>query len=799
MNLRYTLGTFFSSSLIIFAMSSCADKELSENNHGVIPQGNGIVFGANANYAGGAQSRTDYGDYETDQDGNKVSQKILWLDTDSVDIYSEKSPNYTQVEYGIQKVDGKDYLLALGDGLQWDYSSQTQDFYAVYPSKNSIKNEAVKNLVKFEKGVLTGYVPVNQQHTITKENGKWIAKPNMDYLYMAAVAKNYPVPTDPEKSGISLDFVPLTTTLEVTFVGPTEAPIASFNVFAPEKNPIAGSFTCDLAGKLGEDGYPICEYAPSSTVRNMITVTTYYEENGKQKPIELEAGETITFNVFLLPHQDLTDISLRVAGFNTASKTMTLAKGENKVVLQPHKKTCVKVNAPQISTGDQNNWISGINDKVLVSQLSIPGTANSFSYAYNKDNPEWYKTQSKSIEEQWKAGIRCFELKCPENSKGNSLEGSPLQCNRQDVGITFGEAVDKIWNLVHGSSEFAMIIPAFESNSGRGSYLTDFVNDLNQFFTDHQSQYKFTTYGRDLTVGDARGSLMFISRITSEEDGNLNIGEPVEGVFIDQWGSLKDNWKRRGYPVDNWAIHNSGTNMEENYMLNTGVVPNVPQRDETKVDFMHKTKRAGGTEGSAYIQDWSRVVREDKNFELYKHYEWNWGYELVYTQYVYWKESMTEKQNDVWKTFELAIEDNNNQQGSTFYINSLDGYYVDSSIELSYKPFIQGRSDSYHGNGVGQTNSYSYGNGGVAGNIAGFAADINNYFYNEILKYGVDNIYGPMNIVLLDRVYEEGGGSYLPSVIIINNYRFPLITIDDISNSGQGTDGSYEAGGSIIK
>lgn len=171
MNLRYTLGTFFSSSLIIFAMSSCADKELSENNHGVIPQGNGIVFGANANYAGGAQSRTDYGDYETDPDGNKVSQKILWLDTDKVDIYSEKSPNNTQVEYGIQKVDGKDYLLALGDGLQWDYSSQTQDFYAVYPSKNSIKNEAVKNLVKFEKGVLTGYVPVNQQHTITKENG----------------------------------------------------------------------------------------------------------------------------------------------------------------------------------------------------------------------------------------------------------------------------------------------------------------------------------------------------------------------------------------------------------------------------------------------------------------------------------------------------------------------------------------------------------------------------------------------------------------------------------------------------
>lgn len=802
MNLRYTLGTFFSSSLIIFAMSSCADKELSENNHGVIPQGNGIVFGANASYAGGAQSRTDYGDYETDPDGNKISQKILWLETDHVDIYSEKSPNYTQVVYGIQKVDGKDYLLALGDGLQWDYSSQAQDFYAVYPSKNSIKNEAIKNLVNFENGVLTGYVPVNQQHNITKEDGKWVAKPNMDYLYMAAVAKNYPIPTDPEQSGISLDFVPLTTTLEVTFVGPTEAPIASFNVFAPESSPIAGSFTCNLAGDLGEDGYPICNYSPSSTVRNMITVTTYYEENGRQKPIELADGETITFNIFLLPHQNLTDISLRVAGFNTASRTMTLAKGENKVVLQPHKKTCVKVAAPRINTGETNYWLSGIDDKVLVSQLSIPGTANSFSYLYNDANSDWYKTQSKTIIEQWNAGIRCFELKCPQSSS-NTLEDSPLQCNRKDVGITFGEAVDQIWELVQGTSEFAMIIPAFESNSGRGEYLLDFVSDLNNFFLTHGKIYKFTTYDRNLIVKDARGSLMFISRITSEEDGDLDIGTPEQGVFIHQWGSLKDNWKRRGYPVDNWGRNsNWGESCMEYYMLNGGNIPdNIPVRNNQNVDFKHTTIRQGGSKGSAYIQDWSRVVKTSGNYLLFNSTDY-WGNSIEWSRYAYWKESKTEKENDVWNTFLLAIEDNSNQQGSTFYINSLDGYYVDQSINLSCKPYVEGRSEGYR-NGysftAGNNDTYSYGNGGVAGNIAGFATDINNYFYNEILKYGVDNIYGPMNIILLDRVYEEGGGSYLPSVIIINNYRFPLITIDDISNSGQKTDSSYEAGGSIIK
>lgn len=53
-----------------------------------------------------------------------------------------------------------------------------------------MSNEAVKNVVSFENGVLKGYIPVNQQHTITKDDkGAWIAKPNMDYLYMAAVQK----------------------------------------------------------------------------------------------------------------------------------------------------------------------------------------------------------------------------------------------------------------------------------------------------------------------------------------------------------------------------------------------------------------------------------------------------------------------------------------------------------------------------------------------------------------------------------------------------------------------------------
>lgn len=782
MKLKWYLNLSLFSAMALTVMNGCTEEEFAQQDNN-IPKGNGIVFGANASYAGDPQSRTEYGDYVIDETtGKKVSQAIEWLNTDHVDIYSPTSPNQNKVEYGITNVNNSQaYLLALGDGLQWDRTSSTQDFYAIYPSKESMSNTAVKNVVSFENGVLKGYIPVNQQHTITKggETG-WTAKPNMDYLYMAAVQKGYPVPaSDAQDDGVSLHFVPLTTTLELTIKGPTQAPIASINVFANDGDNIAGYFSCDLtkAGTTTTDNNNLtCNYESSATVRNMITISGYYDDGGTQKPLELADGESITFNVFLLPHTDLDNISIRIAGFNTASKTMELPK----VTLHPHQKTCVTVSAPKISSGEVNNWITGMNDNVLVSQLSIPGTANSFSDEYTGTDAEYYKAQTASFEDQWNAGIRCFELRCP-NSTTNSLEDVQLQCNRQDLGITFGKAVDLIWQKVQNSGEFAMIMPAFESNAGRGTNVTDFANDLNQFFTDHKD-YKYTTYSRDLTVGEARGTLMFLARITSEEDGSLELPLPGQGVFIDQWGSLKDNWARRGYPVDNWAKNTSLSTSMEHSMLNTGTIPTLPTKGA--VNYVHKTTRADDSKGNAYIQDWARVVKESKNYSLYTSYKydhWNWGpvYVEDYTQYIYWQESLTEKQKDIWNTFELAIEDNNNQQGSTFYINCLDGYYVDDAVMLSKKPYIEGGSGSYtDSNGDSQT--LGYGNGGIAGNIDAFATDINNWFYDEILRYGEENIYGPMNIVILDRVYEAGGGSYLPSVIINNNYRFPLITKDDI-------------------
>lgn len=832
MKLKHYLYVPLCGACALFAMAGCADEDLGKPDGGK-PQGNGIVFGASASYVGDEPGkRTIYGDY--DNPDNPTSQEILWVNRDRVEIYSPTSPTKKQVEYEVTNLDENDkgtaYLVSYQgqDGLQWDRSApgQKQDFYAVYPSKASMTNQGIANqYVSFENGVLKGFIPTNQQQVISKSTGKWVATPNMDWQYMAARINGYEVPAEGIDGDINLVFKPLVTTLEVTLVGPS-SPLAQMNIEAPEGVTIMGRFSCDLTqGNWdNESGVPTCVAEQTGTTTNYVTVNLYDDNN---QPLKLEDGEEITFNVFLLPVEKLTDISIRIAGFNTASRTMFLEHAQQgKVTLEPNKKTRVRVKAPNIGK-ETNKWIGGLNDNVLLTQLSIPGTANSFSYNYQGENYERWRTQTATIEEQWNAGIRCFELVCDEND--GDVENAPLRCNRQVVGggsiSTFGQAVQKIWDLVQANpTEFAIIIPSYDSNTGHPSDysgVAKFASGLNNFYDSH-SEYVYQTFTRELTVGKARRSLIFIARITSEEDEGYTLPAPHQGTFVDEWGSLKDNWRRRGYTLEdgtqvtNWSTNNS--NSVEHYMMTSvrNTTQNMnwsdfelpsgfPTRIEGNVNFIHTSQRAGGGGGEAYIQDWVRVVPKSGaveglhpgGFEVAMDEDrvWDGGLQFhwEYTHYyVYWPESQTEKENDVWNTFLSAIEHNSAEDGGTrFYINSLDGYFVDPDIKLSYTPYVDG----------GDFHDLELSRGGTEGNILAYANHINDYFYNRILNYGVTNIYGPMNIVLMDYVYDgTAGGDRLPSTIINNNFRFPLLTSDGSTETptpSTQADASFANGGSV--
>ena len=623
--------------------------------------------------------------------------------------------------------------------------------------------------------------------------------------------------------GLDLDFKPLVTTLEITLEGPS-SPLAQLNVIAPEDKIIMGEFSCDLKqGDSWGDGFlPICEPEQTGTVTNYITVNLYDTDGA---PIKLEQGDYLTINVFMLPTKPWTDLEIRLAGYNTAARTLQLDDKGTPIVLSEHLKTRVRVSAPNIGENETNQWIGALNDNVLITQLSIPGAANAFSNSLTgTTNADRWKTQATDIEEQWNRGIRCFELVCDEN--GGDVANSLLACNRRDIssGLTFASAVDQIWDLVQGTvdeeghpTEFAVIIPSYDSDTGHDpsnhSGVDDFANGLNAFYNDH-GEYNYQTFTRELTVGEARGSLIFIARITSEEDGDYQVPAPVQGTFVDQWGSLADNWARRGYAVNGERVHNWGqgagdtqsveyyrhTEEDRNWETSDAPIPGNALTADLSVDFEHSSRRAGGGSGTAYIQDWRRVVPREGIVDGLRPGMFYLGRTGgIFTRsyhYYYWPESLSEKEKHIWETFEKAIAENAViGGGEKFYINSLDGYFVDPNIRYSYMPYVANATGSW---GT-ESNPNELGLGGTEGNIKAYANYINNYFYNRILEYGVTNIYGPMNIILMDYVYDgTAGGDRLPSTIINNNFRFPLQVKTETNSFGDGGT-SMGNGGSAIK
>lgn len=102
---------------------------------------------------------------------------------------------------------------------------------------------------------------------------------------------------------------------------------------------------------------------------------------------------------------NMKGVKLRVAAAGTNSSQSVTATINSDIPASSKK----KIKLPAISgASDGNNWITNLNDKIYVQQLSIPGTHDSGTKDVALDLG---RTQNLSIEDQFKMGIRAFDLR----------------------------------------------------------------------------------------------------------------------------------------------------------------------------------------------------------------------------------------------------------------------------------------------------------------------------------------------------------------------------------------------------
>lgn len=774
-----------------FSFSACVEETLDV----VTPANDGdeILFGARAGFENaGADTKTVYSGETYTADG-KTFERIDWDDAaDWVQIYCPEAagvnPSHYKVNHSSDHGEQNDFAYLTKDpnqdsSLQWN-GDKEHHFYAMYPSSKMFSEEqtTLAQGIKMSGTTLMGTVPGAQTPvSLTQSGNEWVAAPDMKYAYMAAKSSA----SIADGGNVSLSFVPIVTAVEITLTlsGENVQPVSIAEIQVVGDG-IAGDFTADLSdeGWPATASYPDCNNEGEGT--GSVQVSTWYNGN----PITLTSGQSLTFTVFLRPGADYSNLKVNVSPNGAGYVGKTMGTTANPLVIPKHLKTVISgVKLPSTPiTIDASRWMSQLDGSMAIKKISIPGTGGSFSYNYNSSNPGWYKQQTLTLDEQWAAGIRAFEIVSDRPSLAStSLGTEEVKCNKVSMGVTVLEVLKDLLAKVavvpdgeQGPTECAVLILTYqpEGNWGNARNASSYATSLKKMYDDGLTaaqKAQIIQYTPDLTLAQAKGKVMIFCRLTQKDEndnGSFSAATTTLAgtniTLIDGCGTGKDRWGSRGYKVqDNVAFDAANTSDEtksvDYWMQCENVGPlfspeyrwrnyagNVTPPTVDDLNFGFPTNYS---EITCWYQEWARVVDLKHLGVTTENY-----YER--SNSVRWYESYNEKVEAAQKTFEMAISNN---YPKNVFINSLCGYLVDSSIASSYTIFTGSNT------------------GGIAGNIKALSDKLNPDFYKYVLEAGMEQTTGPTGIVMMDYVTNaptegvEYDGSYLlPGVIISNNFKF---------------------------
>ena len=795
-------------------LAGCQEDALVEEQtqtSGVIVEGE-IVFstsGLGSFNEENPQSRTVYGQGYATEDG-KWNCPIDWVNGDQVRIYCAQAsaPDVKYADYKVtwdgagendnvlenSKENGASLEKMTNRPLCWG-EAVDHTFYGFYPS-SAIQEGDSQETIK-------ATIPSFQRMTWSNDGGNWTGKPDMDYAFMRAEAT---VEASDRGKDVTLRFDALTTAVQVTLTASERVSLSTIQILAENKDKAArqsvcGDFTMDLTTgdiDLTSDG------------TNTYQITVEAPRNEEGGPIELVSGQSLTFTVFLLPEtgddgsSSVENLKIRVLGTGANSarvKTFAdakLKKGSiSKVTLSNY--------APLPGT---NNWMEAIDDNVMMSQLSIPGSVNAFSReilpneGYEPNKPTDL-TQWSSVSDQFKKGARVFEM--ATDREGNKrtddyyIEHTAIKLNLGDAklmaganeGNTLRNTLKDLADLVEGTDECIVAILYYAPVEGESvrAWLCQLYNYLVELedFSNENGSVEVLPFDPKMKLGDARGKILLMTRLAANKDDFEGLGQDEVALeqflryssIVYNWDTEKDRWWNRGYYVGNEDEfkHVEG---KEQYLWEGKSQPRgatyLPERWCYYANVQRMTEGSTGYgdiyEPIYHVFDWERVCKETKDY----YFNLSEGATVppfnVFS--IKWYESMEEKKDRVKDFLDDAIDYLKNDPLNNFYINSLRGYYIHDAY--SYVDY-NSSAIPYPATGFAST-------AGRHGDVPSYTQDINGVINDYIL--GKDTAQrGPLGIMLMNftgigygyvNMSMDMHGDDLLQTIIDNNFRFLLNT-----------------------
>lgn len=814
--------------MMAFLLAGCADDDLVKESVVLPVSGDEIEFGA---APGGftdvdPTTRTIYDVPAGSTFDNYTLLNIKWqYDIDKVRVYCpEGADGFRTADYTVKKATDASsgtstgFLLKNGEtGVRWGDTKDTHNFYAFY------------SLDRINEGLQTGTtvtatIPTGQEggklltynnNGDEDPNGKFkIITPDMSFCMMAGKGTWTPG-TDKQ---VALTFSPIVTVLDVLINGPKDVEsmnIVSVSVRSKSGENIVGTFSYNLA----DNTYNFDATDNSQTAASIATVQTIIDNN----PVSLKKNEQLNVKFFLLP-RDISNgdlvVSVLTEGGVVYSKTIsgssTTSGGDG--VLGAGLITRIKT--PKLGGQEANNWMSQIPDNVLFSQLSLPGSKNSF--AYNVDNsfnpnsgisnfyqalPPLGINASAENSTQFDEGVRVFDVHL--NLLDDRDDATPVvYAGGANVSpqITLNAVLNTLNGKIHESepvTECAVVFLNFvngESLGGTSSVSTWLSAVMNALDTWNASNSNIlTTMNANTTMLDMRGRIAVIFNL--ENSDNLPSGSApvnyitglstsvqntsiVDAKFSSGAGVRIQNLHQCNNPnFESTKAGDFGYREEKGIGLVPYFITKANYDDpsvscnliETKETLMKQINREiASSAGKLYINDLSGfcVTANEKStgYETFEYKEWSsilGVYDWRPVVYPYWYEG---NYYDYQKVRALPTEEYRGAQSGDRYLRSY--------------------------NNVGT----SYSDLGNGGNTCLFAQIFNAKAVDEYSSL-VGSLRQPLGIVLMNfagvaTVKEYAvQGIRLPGLIMMNNFMFPLKTGTTKAESSSKV--SYSKGGDL--
>lgn len=408
------LISIFTLSLMIIGLASCANDNITGGKP--LPKGTEFDFGTTVD---ANLSRTYYDPADV-ANPNATYWKIFWNYQDPLDqvyIYSPQAmTGRQQAAYTVHGV--KDQYSATATknseiGIQLS-DANTYDFYGMYPAQNVKANSGSGHSLNATMPIFQTASTTEIMNSETNVGvGNLETTADMNSALMIAKEAGF-MPNTQNNAKVNLQFKPFATTLNVTVNGVEQSnfnyKVLITSIIIEADAPIAGDFTYNYDTKAITFG---------ENASNFIRIDTRFKDAaGHQIGVPMGPDSKLNVRAFMIPNPNVKSLKVKVVtgAAQTLTKNLNMNNFKNS---QIHFAKLPKINASNLQF-DYKIWLSQLDPNIYLSEISLPGSALTFSYKLTDD---LQKTQTLDLSKQFENGIRVFQFHVNTVNQTSTYDG----------------------------------------------------------------------------------------------------------------------------------------------------------------------------------------------------------------------------------------------------------------------------------------------------------------------------------------------------------------------------------------